>query len=207
MLFEIIKQPLVMMAVCALLVFVELCAAKKIAPNVWFTKMTKNIPSPEVRRGTNLVLGIIISVGIALSDMAILCDVFGIAWLWHFAIASGFIATFIYLVIEKVWGESKANELGNIFCDVLSYSAGFDGNITEVGKRELAKKVANILKGIDDAAATKESKTIDKIVSKLDAFLADGDITAEEKAEAKKLVEDAGIADSTLLAKYRELLK
>jgi hypothetical protein len=64
-----------------------------------------------------------------------------------------------------------------------------------------------MLKQSDEKVASKETKAIDEVVAKFDAFLSDGTVTDEEKAEAKKLVENAGIADSTLLAKYRELLK
>lgn len=207
MLYELIKQPLVLMFVCAFLVFAELCIAKKAAPKIWFTNLTKNIPSPEVRRGVNFVIGVVISVGLALGEMAMICDVLGMAWLWHFAIASGFIATFVYIVIEKIWGESKANELGKIFCEVISHSSEFDGNITEAGKRELAKKIANSIKTLDKAIADKETHAIDNVVAKLDEFMADGNVTEAERAEAKKLVANAGIKDTSLLAKYRELLK
>lgn len=202
MLFEIIKQPLVMMAVCALLVFGEMFIAKK-----WFTSFTKNIQSAKARRGANLGLGIVTSVGLALSQMAALCDVFGIAWLWHFAIASGFIATFIYIALEKVFGESEVNEIGKIFCNIISHSDQFDGNITHKGMVDVAHKMFAVVNKKDETAKAKETKVIDSVVAKLDAFLSDGTVTDEEKAEAKKLVEDAGIADSTLLAKYRELLK
>lgn len=206
MLFEFIKQPLVMMFLCAFLVFAELCAAKKLAPKVWFTNITKNIKSPEVRRGTNLILGIVVSTVLSLTEMAMLCDVFAISWLWHFSIASAFIANFIYMVIEKIFGESKANELGKIFCEVVSHSAEFDGEITENGKRDLAKKIADSIKNIDKAVAAKETKAIDNVIARLDGFLSDGKVTDAEKAEARKIVGEAQIENS-LLEKYSALLK
>lgn len=202
MLYDFIKQPLVMMFVCALLVFAEMFLVKK-----WYTTLTKKIDSVKARRGANLVLGIFTCLVLSLSQMAALCDVFGIAWLWQFAIASAFVATFIYIALEKVFGESEVNAIGKIFCEVISHSTQFDGNITHSGMVDVAHKMSAVINGIDEAKAKKETTAIDNVVAKLDSFLADGEITAHEKAEAKKLVADAGIYDTSLLAKYRELLK
>lgn len=202
MLYEFIKQPIVMMFVCALLVFAEMFLVKK-----WYTTLTKNIDSIKARRGANLVLGIFTCLVLALSQMAALCDVFKIAFLWQFAIASAFVATFIYIALEKVFGESEVNEIGKIFCQVISHSAKFDGNITHSGMVDVAHKMSAVISAIDNAKAQKETNAIDDVVSRLDAFMADGDITADEKAEAKRIVAEAGICDTSLLAKYRELLK
>ena len=202
MIYEFIKQPLVMMFVCALLVFAEMFLAKK-----WFTTFTKKIDSVKGRRGANLVLGIITCLVLALSQMAALCDVFGIAWLWGYAIASAFIATFIYIALEKVFGESEVNEIGKIFCNVISHSTKFDGNITHSGMVDVAHKMSAVINGIDEKTAHKQTTAIDDVVARLDAFLADGVVTEAEKAEAKKIVADYGVGDNTLLSKYRELLK
>ena len=139
--------------------------------------------------------------------MAALCDVFGIAWLWGYAIASAFIATFIYIALEKVFGESEVNEIGKIFCNVISHSTKFDGNITHSGMVDVAHKMSAVITHIDTEVAQKQTKAIDDVVARLDAFLADGKVTADEKAEAQKIVAEAGINDTTLLAKYRDLLK
>ena len=202
MLYEIIKQPLVMMALCALLVFGEMFIAKK-----WFTNLTKKIESVKARRGANLLLGIVTCLGLALSQMAALCDVFGIAWLWQFAIASAFIATFVYIALEKVFGESEVNEIGKVFCNVISHSNKFDGNITIKGMVDLANKMLTVVHRLDEEDAKKEQKAIDDVVAKLDSFLVDGRVTDEERAEAKAIVADAGITDTTFLAKYGDLLK
>ena len=201
MIYEFIKQPLVMMFVCALLVFAEMFLVKK-----WYTGFTKNIQSVKGRRGVNLVLGIVTCLGLALSQMAALCDVFAIAWLWQFAIASAFIATFAYLALEKVFGEAEVNEVGKTFCQIISHSDKFDGDITQEGMVSVARKMFAIVDGIDKKKAQKETQAIDDAVAKLDSFLADGQITAEEKAQAQKIVASAGIYDTSLLAKYRDLL-
>lgn len=202
MLYEFIKLPLVMMFVCAFLVFAEMFLVKK-----WYTTFTKKIDSVKGRRGANLLLGVFTCLILALSQMAALCDVFGIAWLWQYAIASAFIATFLYIALEKVFGESEVNAIGKIFCDVISHSTQFDGDITHSGMVDVAHKMSAIINGIDARKAEKETTAIDDVVSKLDSFLADGNITDDEKAQAKKLVAEAGIDDTSLLAKYRELLK
>lgn len=202
MLYEFIKLPLVMMFVCAFLVFAEMFLAKK-----WYTTFTKKIDSVKARRGVNLLLGIFTCLVLALSQMAALCDVFGIAWLWAYAIASAFIATFLYIALEKVFGESEVNEIGKIFCDVISHSTKFDGNITHSGMVDVAHKMSAVINGIDEAVAQKQTTAIDDVVARLDDFLADGKITEAEKAEAKRIVANAGICDTSLLAKYRELLK
>lgn len=202
MLYEFFKLPLVMMFVCAVLVFAEMFLAKK-----WYTTFTKKIDSVKGRRGANLLLGIATCLVLALSQMAALCDVFGIAWLWQYAIASAFIATGLYIALEKVFGESEVNAIGKIFCDVISHSTEFDGNITHSGMVDVAHKMSSLVNGIDTKKGEKQTTAIDKVVAKLDSFLADGNITADEKAEAKKIVAEAGINDTSLLAKYRELLK
>jgi hypothetical protein len=191
-----------MMFVCALLVFAEMFLVKK-----WYTTLTKKIDSVKGRRGANLLLGIFTCLVLSLSQMAALCDVFGIAWLWQYSIASAFIATFLYIALEKVFGESEVNAIGKIFCDVISHSTKFNGDITHTGMVDVAHKMSTIIRGIDEREAQKETTAINDVVSRLDAFMADGCITAEEKAQAKKLVAEAGINDSSLLAKYRELLK
>jgi hypothetical protein len=202
MIYEFLKHPLVMMFVCAILVFAEMFLAKK-----WYTNLTKKIESAKARRGANLLLGIFTCLVLALSQMAALCDVFGIAWLWAYAIASAFIATFIYIALEKVFGESEVNEIGKTFCEVVSHSNKFDGNITHKGMVDIARKMLTVVHKIDDATAAKETKAIDDVVARLDSFLADGVVTEAEKAEAKKLVSDAGVDGNTLLAKYSSLLK
>lgn len=202
MLYEFIKLPLVMMFVCALLVFAEMFLAKK-----WYTTFTKKIDSVKCRRGANLLLGIFTCLVLALSQMAALCDVFAIEWLWSYAIASAFIATGLYIALEKVFGESEVNAIGKIFCDVISHSTQFDGDITHSGMVDVAHKMSALVNGIDSKRVQKETDAVDNVVAKLDAFLADGNITADEKAEAKKIVAEAGINDTSLLTKYRELLK
>lgn len=202
MIYEFIKQPLVMMFVCALLVFAEMFLAKK-----WYTTLTKKIDSVKGRRGANLVLGIATCLVLAVSQMAALCDVFAIGWLWQHAIASAFIATFLYLALEKVFGESEVNEIGKTFCEVVSHSNQFDGKLTHTGMVDIAHKMFAIIKNIDDQIAQKETKAIDDVVARLDSFLADGKVTEAEKNEARKLVAYAGIEDTTLLAKYSALLK
>lgn len=202
MLYTFFQQPLVMMFICALLVFAEMFLVKH-----WYTSFTKKIESAKARRGANLTLGIITCLGLALSQMAALCDVFSIAWLWQYAIASAFIATFIYIALEKVFGESEVNAIGKVFCNVISHSNKFDGNITLKGMVDVANKMLTIVHNLDEQDAKKEEKAIDDIVAKFDSFLADGRVTEEEKAEAKAIAADAGITDATFLAKYSELLK
>lgn len=202
MIYEFIKQPIVMMFVCGFLVFAEMFLVKK-----WYTTLTKKIDSVKGRRGANLILGIFSCLVLALSQMAALCDVFSIAWLWQHAIASAFIATFLYIALEKVFGESEVNEIGKIFCEVISHSSKFDGNITHSGMVDVAHKMSAVINNLDQHVAQKQTTAIDDVVARLDEFLSDGNITAAEKAEAKKLVATAGIYDTTLLAKYKELLK
>ena len=202
MLYELIKQPLVLMFVCALLVFGEMFLVKK-----WYTTITKKIDNVKARRGVNLILGICTCLILALSQMFALCDVLKIEWLWHFSIASAFIATFIYIALEKVFGESEVNAIGKIFCEVISHSTQFDGNITHKGMVDVAHKMSAVIANIDSQEAKKQTIAIDDVVARLDSFLADGKITAEEKAEAQRIVANAKISDTTLLAKYRELLK
>lgn len=200
MLFEFIKQPLVMMFVCAIGVFGLMFGAK-----YSFLWLTKKIKSAKAQKVANAVLGIATCLEVAFGLMWALCDAFGIAYLWQFAIGSAFIANYIYVILEKYLG-ADVESIGKVVRDIFTHSDMFDGEITAQGVARFVEKLAQASQRVDEAIASKETKAIDDVVARLENFLADGKVTDEEKAEAQKLVAENGI-DTTLLAKYSALLK
>jgi hypothetical protein len=70
---------------------------------------------------------------------------------------------------------------------------------------DVAHKMYDVVKRLDDGIASKESKTVDAVVAKLDEFLSDGKITEAEKIAAQKIVVESGV-DTSLLSKYKNLL-
>lgn len=203
MLYTILTNPWVMMVICALLVFAEMFVAKN-----WFTKFTKKIKNEKTRRGLNIVLGLLTCVVLAYAQMYALLDVFKLTFTLHFAIASAGIASFIYLVIEKIFDESEVNALGKAFCDFVSHSDLFEGELTTDGVVAVARKLLNITTEIDKKEATKQEKAVDEVVKKLNEFLNDGKITKEESEEAEKIIKSAGInlSGNTTYEKYKALL-
>lgn len=202
MIYAFVTNPIVLMFICALLVFAEMFLAKK-----WYTAFTKKISDVVVRRATNVVLGIATCLVLALSQMAAICDVFTLENYWYYAIASGFIATFIYLVLEKVFTDSELNEIGKTFCDVISHSDKFAGSITKDGMVSVANQMLAIVTKIDNAEKQKEKDAVEKVCAKLDEFLADGHLTAYEKEQAQKIIAESGIDVSAFYDKYSAMLK
>lgn len=200
MLFEFIKQPLVMMFVCAIGVFGIMFGAKHT-----FLWLTQKIKSAKTQKVANAILGVATCLEVAFGLMWVLCDAFGIAYLWQYAIGSAFIANYVYVVLEKYLG-ADVEAIGKVVRDIFTHSDMFEGDITAQGVARFVEKVAEAVKHVDEKIAQKETNAIDDVVSRLESFLADGKVTAEEKAEAQRIVANSGI-DTSLLAKYSALLK
>lgn len=203
MLLEIITNRWVMMVICGLLVFAEMFVAKK-----WFTSFTVKIKDETARRGVNVLLGMITCFALASAQMYALCDVFKTVYNWAFVIASALGATGLYLIIEKIFGESKLVALGKVFREFISHSDLFDGELTIDGVVAVAKKLHNITIAIDKKEAEKETKAVEGVVERMSQFLVDGKITAEEKAEAEELIKSAGedFKKTSTYEKYKAML-
>ena len=200
MLYEFIKQPLVMMFVCALGVFGLMFVVKHS-----FLWATNKIKSEKARKIANMALGVASCLELAFSLMWVLCDAFGVTYFWQFAIGSAFIANYAYIVLEKYLG-ADVEAIGKIVRDIFTRSDLFDGEITAQGVTHFVEKCAEIIKRVDNRRDEKETAAIDNVIAKFDSFIADGQITAEEKAEAKRLAAENNI-DASLLAKYAPILK
>ena len=202
MLLEFFKNPWVLMVLCMVGTFGEMFFAKK-----WFTSFTSKIKNVKAKRGLNVVLGMATCVALSAVQMYTLCDLLGSVYLWTRVIAAAAGATGVYLILEKVFGESEVNELGKAFHDVVSHSELFDGDLSTAGATEIAKKLFAITTEIDKKVAEKETKAIDEVVKKLDSFLMDGVVTEEEKREAQRLVSANGVAlEESAYEKYKALL-
>ena len=156
----------------------------------------------------NVLLGVITCVALASAQMYALCDVFNTVYRWSFVIAAALSATGLYLIIEKIFGESNLVALGKAFCNFVSHSDIFDGELTADGAVAVARKLFNITTEIDKKEIAKEEKAVDEVVKKLNEFLNDGKITDEEKAEAEKLIANCkkGIENNSTYEKYKALL-
>lgn len=203
MLLNILTNRWVLMAVCLVLVFGEMFIAKK-----WFTSFTVKIKNAKMKRGVNAILGLITCFVLAAAQMYALCDVLGAVFYWRFVLAAAIGANFLYVVLEKIFGESEVNALGKAFCEFISHSDMFDGNITTDGVVAVAEKLLNITTEIDKKVAIKEAAAIDEVVKRLDGFLADGKVTEEEKKEAEKIIADSGVNfnGNSTYEKYKALL-
>lgn len=203
MLYTFFTNVWVIMILCAALVFCEMFVAKK-----WFTSFTAKIDSEKARRGANVALGIFTCLVLAYLQMYALCDVLKVSvYVPHIYAAAG-LASLVYLAIEKVFTESEVNALGKAFYDVVSHSDIFEGELTTKGAVEIAKKLFNITNEIDEKEASKQEKAVEKVVKKLSEFLDDGVVTAEEKAEAEKLIRESGVSleGNSVYEHYNELL-
>lgn len=202
MLLDFFKQPAILMLACALCVFVEMFLVKK-----WFTTWTVKIENAKARRGVNVLLGIITCFALAAAQMFAFCDILGATYSWVLVAAATGIATVVYLILEKIFGESEVNELGKALANFISHSGEFDGQITKKGVTAVAKELINMAKKVDDAEATKEAKAIDEVVKRLDGFLSDGKVTAEEKVAATELINKNNIdVNSSTYERFRALL-
>lgn len=174
----------------------------------WFISFTKKITSAKARRALNLVLGVFTSLLIAAIELYVFTDIFGGTFTWTFVVAAALGATGLYLVIEKVFGESVANEVGKAFCEFISRSDMFDGKLSVEGAVDVAKQLLGKVDIVDKKEASKEKKAIDEVIKKLDGFIADGEVTEAEKAEAEKLLACAhdSVYTSSTYAKYQQLL-
>lgn len=201
MIYALVTNPIVLMVLCGFATFGIMFGAKYL-----YIGKTKKIKDEKVRRAVNLILGVISSVEISLTVMWFACDVLKISYLWHFAIASGFIATLLYLALEKVLG-SEADAAGKVIIDFLSHSTLFEGKLSKDGAYSFIKQIATSIAKVENAKKQKEQNAVDGIAAKLDEFLSDGNITEDEKQKAKQLVEESGIAASVFYDKYSALLK
>lgn len=187
MLYSFLTNKWVIMVLCAVLVFFEMFVAKK-----WFTSFTVKIKKVKAKRAANVALGLVTCVVLAMAQMYALCDVLKTqVYIPHIFAAAG-IATLVYLCIEKIFTESEVNAMGKAFRDFVSHSKLFDGELSPEGVMAVAGKLLNITDKIDTEETAKESKAIEEVCAKLNEFLYDGKITADEKAEAEKLIKESG---------------
>ena len=201
MIYAVVTNPIVLMVLCGLITFGLMFLAKHL-----YLGQTKKIKDEKIRRAVNLFLGVTSSVEIALGVMWGACDLLKIDYLWNFAIASGFIATLIYLAFEKILG-AEADAAGKVIIDFISHSDMFDGKLSKDGAYSFIKQIASSIAKVEQAKKQKEQNAVDGVAAKLDEFLSDGNITEEEKKQAKKLVEDAGLDVSAFYDKYSALLR
>lgn len=201
MIYTIVTNPIVLMVLCAFATFGLMFAVKHL-----YLPQTKKIKNEQVRRAVNLAVGTSTSIEVALIVMWAACDMLKIAYLWNFAIASGFIATLLYLALEKVLG-AEADAAGKVILDFISHSDMFEGKLSKEGAYSFIKQVATSIAKVETAKKQKEQNAVNDVAARLDHFLSDGVITEEEKAEAKRIVEEAGVDVSAFYDKYSALLK
>ena len=179
MIYTIVTNPIVLMVLCAFATFGLMFAVKHL-----YLPQTKKIKNEQVRRAVNLAVGTSTSVEVALIVMWAACDMLKIDYLWNFAIAAGFIATLLYLALEKVLG-AEADAAGKVILDFISHSDMFEGKLSKEGAYSFIKQVATSIAKVETAKKQKEQNAVDDVAARLDHFLSDGIITEEEKRQAK----------------------
>ena len=203
MLYRLICNPYVLAIVCCLIVFAEMFFAKK-----WFILFTRKLKSARLRRGLNVVLGVVTCFALSAAQMFALCDVLHAVFAWKWVVVSTCGATLIYLILEKVFTDSEMKELGEAFRDLVSHSDIFDGDLSKDGIISVAQRIFEITTTIDDEVAAKEAKAVDEVVKKLNEFIKDGNITAAEEAQAAQFIKKYGTAvtSTSTYEKYKNLL-
>lgn len=196
-----LTNPLVLAIVSMVLTFGFMFIAKK-----WYTCFTKKVENPVARRGANMFFGIITSFVLSWIFVKVICDFIAVATTGWAIVVSAFGATGIYLVLEKVFGESDVNELGNAITEVLSKSNMFEGDLTKQGATRFVKGLLSMVTEVEAEKAIKEKDVVDSAVEKFKVFLADGKITDDEKAEADKLLKNVNLEGNETYCKYKELL-
>ena len=200
---EFVRNPYVFTALVLLGVFFEMFAAKKL-----YVGFTSTIKNEKTRRGLNVFFGLVVCTILGYGQMYVLTNLIGATFAVKHVFAASLGATLLYLVLEKVFTDSEMTAIGKVFCDIISRSDMFDGEITPDGVAGTLTNMLSIVQAKDAEKAAQEKKAVDEVAARLDAFLADGKVTAAEKEEAKKLVEMAGTTLSTSTrAKYEALLK
>lgn len=203
MIINFISNTWVLAAITMVCVFFEMFFAKK-----WFVKFTANMKSAKARRGFNVILGVLTCVVLSAAQLFAFCDVLTVQFEWAGVFAAALGSTLIYLMLEKVFTDSELKELGEAFRDLVSHSDMFDGDLSKDGIISVAQRIFEITSAIDDEVASKETKTIDAVVEKLNEFIKDGNITEAEKAQAAAYVKKYGAAltNTSTYDKYRQLL-
>lgn len=201
MIREWIATPLVLAVIVMLITFGAMFGAKK-----WFLHFTKKIANPTVRRGVNVALGLATCFVISATLLLAFVDWFKLTFVWWTVVVSALGATGMYLILEKVFGEAKVNEAGNAVMEAISHSALFDGKLTADGLAKFTKGLFTVTNGIDKAVAEKENVAVDKALTAIEGFLADGKITAEEQAQIEKMRKSVNLEGTETYNKYLALL-
>lgn len=201
MIRTLIATPIALAIVVMLLVFGEMFVAKKA-----YVKFTQKIVNPTVRRAVNMAAGVAMCFALAWAQIAGVCDFWDLPFHVWTVVVAALGATGLYIIIEKIFGEAKVNELGKTMVNVLSHSDMFDGELTAEGVGKFTKKLLNVAETIDKEVASKQDVAVEKAVDVLEGFLKDGKITAEEKAQADVLLKDVNLEGNDTYKKYQALL-
>lgn len=201
MIREWIATPLVLAVIVMLITFGAMFGAKK-----WFLHFTKKIANPTVRRGVNVALGLATCFVISATLLLAFVDWFKLTFVWWTVVVSALGATGMYLILEKVFGEAKVNEAGKAVMEAISHSDLFDGKLTADGLTKFTKGLFTITNGIDKAVAEKEKVAVDKALTAIEGFMADGKITAEEQAQIEKMRKSVNLEGTETYNKYLALL-
>lgn len=172
----------------------------------WYTSFTKKFENPTLRRATNLVLGVATCFAISAGVLFAVADWFNYSLIVWTIIASALGATLLYLAIEKVFGESKINEAGKAVMEALSLSKLFDGKLTKNGLVKFTKGLLESVSNVGKVAMEKEDVAVEEAIKLFAGFCADGEITAEEKAHADKLLKGVNLEGNEVYEKYKALL-
>ena len=81
---------------------------------------TPKISNASLRKGVNLLLGMVTSFSLALAEMWIICDTVGAALNWFYVGLVTLGVTFAYLALEKVFTDAEIDAFGKSLVEMLS---------------------------------------------------------------------------------------
>lgn len=203
--FTVLTHPAGIIATVSVIVFAEMFIAKK-----WFLTFTPKISNVSLRKGVNLLLGMVTSFSLALAEMWIICDTVGSALNWFYVGLVTLGVTFAYLALEKVFTDAEIDAFGKSLVEMLSKSKKFEGKLTGQHIAHITNEFVKFTTGIDNTAKekvkTEKDKVADDVIAKISAIVADGEVTAEEKAEADKLLAGKTYPANDVFAKYEHII-
>lgn len=187
------------------LVFAEMFVAKK-----WFIHFTPIIKSAKVRRSVNLLLGVATCFALSAIEIFAICDFVGSSFSWLIVVVTTFAATELYLMIEKIFGESGVNELGKSLLEIISKSDKFVGDISKSNVTKIAKELIEKAHGVDAKQAMeltdKETAVVDDVIARITSIVEDGVVTDEERAVVDELAKNNDLTQYDVFRKYKDII-
>lgn len=166
-----------------------------IAIHLFINKHVANkIKHAEAREGVYTICDFVVAFVLSLAEIFLISDTLDATFSWIVISASAGVGILLYLLLEKIFGESRLKQLGESVAAIISKSSQFEGKLTKknMGKMsaEFLAKIADIDNAKKEAEDKKQEKAVNTLIAKINEVTADGVVTEVEKAEVDALVKD-----------------